>query len=86
VNAQKLADEKASPYLMHQYWKRERRSRDFDHFAVAHSSMKASPGGYRSSTKSMDYYNEKLLKRKNELMEKSGKKGSVLISSRNVSG
>ena len=73
INAQKLYDEKSGPDRSIISVKEERRSRDFDHFMVAHSSLKASEGGYKSSTKSYAYYSDLAEARKEELKAKFNK-------------
>ena len=65
-----MVDERHGNYRPHEFWKRERRSRPFDHYMVVHSTLKASEGGYRSSKKAMNYYQEKTLKRREELLAK----------------
>lgn len=74
INAQKLVDERHGPSRRHQFWREERRSRGFDHFCVAHSSLKASEGGYRSSIKAMRYYIDEAEQKRDAILEKYDKK------------
>lgn len=55
------------------FWREERRTRGFDHFFVAHSSLKASPGGLHSSFKAARYYNDEAMVKREELLKKYNK-------------
>lgn len=74
INAQKLADENHSAHLPYQFWREERRTKGFDHFYVAHSSVKASEAGYRSSMKAMRYYIDEAEAKRDALLVKYNKK------------
>ena len=73
INAQKIVDERHSTHQPYQFWREERRTRGFDHFFVAHSSLKASPGGYHSSFKTVNYYIDEAEAKRDELLEKYDK-------------
>lgn len=73
INAQKIVDESHNAYHPHQFWREERRTRGFDHFFVAHSSLKASPGGHHSSFKAANYYIDEAEAKRDELLKKYDK-------------
>jgi hypothetical protein len=73
INAQKIVDETHGTHNPHLFWREERRTRGFDHFFVAHSSLKASQGGYHSSFKSARYYSDEAMEQKKELAQKYNK-------------
>jgi hypothetical protein len=66
-------DETHGTHNPHLFWREERRTRGFDHFFVAHSSLKASQGGYHSSFKSARYYSDEAMEQKKELAQKYNK-------------
>lgn len=66
-------DESHHAYHPHQFWREERRTRGFDHFFIAHSSLKASPGGHHSSFKSANYYTDEAIIKRTELLKKYDK-------------
>lgn len=74
IDAQKIVDERHGPYRKHQFWREERRSRGFDHFCVAHSSVKASDARYVSSIKAMRYYIDEAEQKRDAILEKYDKK------------
>jgi hypothetical protein len=67
-------DESHGAYHPHEFWREERRSKGFDHFMVAHSSVKATEAGYRSSIKAMRYYMDEAEQKRDALLEKYDKK------------
>mmetsp|Transcript_22366 Transcript_22366/g.31179 ORF Transcript_22366/g.31179 Transcript_22366/m.31179 type:complete len:106 (+) Transcript_22366:134-451(+) len=68
IIAQKLTDEGKAPHKRHNFWAVDRRQRDFDHFFVAHSSLKHVEGGVCSSYKAARYYDDKAAQRRDELL------------------
>lgn len=68
INAQKLADEKHGPYRGTNWWRNERRSREFDHFYCAGSMYKGKDEAAISSYKAARYYNGEAAKRRDELL------------------
>lgn len=61
-------DETKQPGKPHNYWQRERRNRDFDHYYIAHSSLKHIEGGVGSSFKAVRYYEKIAEDRRDELL------------------
>mmetsp|Transcript_35119 Transcript_35119/g.52201 ORF Transcript_35119/g.52201 Transcript_35119/m.52201 type:complete len:93 (+) Transcript_35119:3-281(+) len=77
VLTQKLKDEKRTPWHEYKWWQNCTRRSGFDHFCIAHSSLKNSPGGYRSSTKSMEYYLDKSAQYKATLLAEASSSTTV---------
>lgn len=70
INSVKLRDLKQVSHKSFGYYTEDPRSRQFDHFFVAHSTLKASPGGINSSAKAMEFYNELGEKKRQEMLAK----------------
>ena len=68
INAQRLVDEKHGPYRGNNWWRNERRSREFDHFYCAGSMYKGKDEAAISSYKAARYYNGEAAKRRDELL------------------
>mmetsp|Transcript_25506 Transcript_25506/g.73762 ORF Transcript_25506/g.73762 Transcript_25506/m.73762 type:complete len:108 (+) Transcript_25506:129-452(+) len=68
INAQRLVDEKQGPYRGNNWWRNERRSREFDHFYCAGSMYKGKDEAAISSYKAARYYNGEAAKRRDELL------------------
>mmetsp|Transcript_33580 Transcript_33580/g.73982 ORF Transcript_33580/g.73982 Transcript_33580/m.73982 type:complete len:108 (-) Transcript_33580:281-604(-) len=68
INAQKIVDENHGPYRSDNWWRGDRRSREFDHFPCASSAYKGKDEGSVSSYKAARYYNAESAKRRDELL------------------
>ncbi|KAI2495101.1 hypothetical protein MHU86_19415 [Fragilaria crotonensis] len=58
VLAAKLVDQRNTPHRYSGYYKEDFRTRGFDHFFYASSTLKANVGGIRSSGYAMEFYND----------------------------
>lgn len=58
INSVKLKDSRNISHRTSGFYKEEPRTRSFDHFFVAHSTLKANKGGLNSSAKAMEFYND----------------------------
>jgi hypothetical protein len=68
VNAQKIVDERHGPARPHQFFRVDRRAREFDHFFIAGSAYKGKDEGCASSYKAARYYSNEAEKWRNEIM------------------
>jgi hypothetical protein len=58
INSVKLKDARNKSHRSSGFYKEEPRTRSFDHFFVAHSTLKTVEGGINSSHKAMEFYND----------------------------
>lgn len=58
INSVKLKDSRNKSHRSSGFYREETRTRSFDHFFVAHSTLKAVDGGKNSSHNAMEFYND----------------------------
>eukprot|EP00545_Synedropsis_sp_CCMP1620_P001665 CAMPEP_0119002740 /NCGR_PEP_ID=MMETSP1176-20130426/95_1 /TAXON_ID=265551 /ORGANISM="Synedropsis recta cf, Strain CCMP1620" /LENGTH=106 /DNA_ID=CAMNT_0006954253 /DNA_START=86 /DNA_END=406 /DNA_ORIENTATION=+ len=70
INSVKLKDSRNKSHRSSGFYKDEPRTRSFDHFFVAHSTLKSIPGGISSSHQAMEFYNDLGAKKRERMIAK----------------